>query len=104
MKAKQNTFDFLLSQTHDIKSLQNIVGQLSPRLKLDHLSGYLPVVLSQEMAISRNDGHKLLLGRFWLDARGSFYTRKTAAIGIISPEKWWILQFWTPLRFSWTAY
>lgn len=58
MKAKQNTFDFLLSQTHDTKSLQNLVSQLSPSLKPDHLSGYLPVVLSQGMAISRNDGHK----------------------------------------------
>lgn len=103
MKAKQNTFDFLLSQTHD-KSFQNLIGQLSPSLRSDHLSGYLPVVLSQGMAISRNDGHKLLLGRFCLGTRGNLFTRRTAAIGIISPEKRWILQFWTSLRVSQTAY
>ena len=26
-----------------------------------------------------------------------------AAIGIISPGKWWIPQYWTLLRFSWTG-
>lgn len=80
MKGKQNTFDFLLSQTHDTKSLQNLVGQLSPCLRPDHLSGYLPVVLSQGMAISKNDEHKLLLGRFWLDTSWNLFYKEDSSL------------------------
>lgn len=58
---------------------------------------------------TRGNGCKALLGRFWVDTRGKYFTKRTVSsvitgiTGITSPGKQWTLLYCTILRCSWTG-
>lgn len=76
---------------------QNRYGQAGKASEKSHKDDQI-----RRLKEMNGNGNKVLLGRFWLCIKGKLFTWEQPAIRIVSPEKWWIPQCWTPLRFRWT--